>query len=101
MKILISIAGSHGDILAFIALGREFKARGHDVILYLNPFFSRYWLDISLDTLNFFYGYPNKKYGPGLGFIESAGIGGFLYQPPGFQEPEPVRRLRYRQSRRC
>jgi UDP:flavonoid glycosyltransferase YjiC (YdhE family) len=39
MKILISAAGSHGDVLPFIALAREFMARGHMVILYINPFF--------------------------------------------------------------
>lgn len=42
MRILISTAGSHGDVLPFIALAREFNARGHDVILYANPFFERY-----------------------------------------------------------
>lgn len=48
MRILISTAGSHGDVLPFIALGREFKARGHDVILYANPFFRTYAADAGI-----------------------------------------------------
>lgn len=48
MKILISTAGSHGDVLPFIALGREFKARGHDPVLYANPFFRGYAADASI-----------------------------------------------------
>lgn len=39
MKILISTVGSHGDVLPFIAIGREMKARGHDVVFYANPHF--------------------------------------------------------------
>lgn len=42
MRILISTAGSHGDVLPFVALAREFASRGHEVILYTNPFFRRY-----------------------------------------------------------
>lgn len=42
MRILISAAGSHGDVLPFIALGREFAARGHEVIFYANPVFRSY-----------------------------------------------------------
>ena len=45
MRVLISTAGSHGDVLPFVALGREFAARGHDVILYANPFFRNYTTD--------------------------------------------------------
>ncbi|HEX4893567.1 MAG TPA: nucleotide disphospho-sugar-binding domain-containing protein [Hyphomicrobiaceae bacterium] len=41
-------AGSHGDILPFVALGREFAARGHEVILYANPFFRRYATDAAI-----------------------------------------------------
>ena len=41
MRILISTAGSHGDVLPFVAMAKEFAARGHDVILYGNPFFQR------------------------------------------------------------
>jgi rhamnosyltransferase subunit B len=41
MKVLLSTAGSHGDALPFMALGRELAARGHKVILYANPFFGR------------------------------------------------------------
>ena len=48
MRILISTAGSHGDVLPFIALAREFKARGHEVILYLNPFFGRYAMEAGI-----------------------------------------------------
>ncbi|MBN3787941.1 glycosyltransferase [Burkholderia sp. Ac-20353] len=31
MRILIATAGSHGDVLPFIALGRELSRRGHDI----------------------------------------------------------------------
>lgn len=48
MKILISTAGSHGDVLPFIALGREFVARGHEVILYANPYFRSHVIDAGL-----------------------------------------------------
>lgn len=39
MRVLISTAGSHGDVLPFIALSREFAARGHEAVLYANPYF--------------------------------------------------------------
>lgn len=39
MKVLISTAGSHGDVLPFVALGREFARRGYEVVLYANPSF--------------------------------------------------------------
>lgn len=45
MRVLISAAGSHGDVLPFIALGRELAARGHEVIFYANPFFRPYATD--------------------------------------------------------
>lgn len=48
MKVLISTAGSHGDVLPFIALGREFLARGHDIVLYANPYFQKHVLDAGL-----------------------------------------------------
>lgn len=41
MRVLISTAGSHGDVLPFVALGREFATRGHEVVLYANPYFRR------------------------------------------------------------
>jgi rhamnosyltransferase subunit B len=48
MRILIAAAGSHGDVLPFIALAREFQARGHEVILYANPFFAQYAADAGI-----------------------------------------------------
>lgn len=39
MKVLISTAGSHGDVLPFVALGREFARRGHEVVLHANAYF--------------------------------------------------------------
>lgn len=48
MKVLISTAGSHGDVLPFVALGRELASRGHDVILYANPFFRSYATDAAI-----------------------------------------------------
>jgi rhamnosyltransferase subunit B len=39
MKILIVAAGSHGDVLPFVGLGRELQGRGHDVRLFASgPF---------------------------------------------------------------
>lgn len=39
MKILLAAAGSHGDVLPFIGLGRELQARGHQVCLFASgPF---------------------------------------------------------------
>lgn len=34
MKVLIPVFGSHGDVLPFIAFGRELVRRGHEVLLY-------------------------------------------------------------------
>lgn len=48
MRVLIATAGSHGDVLPFVALGREFAARGHEVILYANPFFRSYAADSAI-----------------------------------------------------
>jgi rhamnosyltransferase subunit B len=42
MRVLIATAGSSGDILPFVALGKEFERRGHDVRLYCNPTFKHY-----------------------------------------------------------
>ena len=42
MKILISSAGSHGDVLPFVAIGKEMRARGHEVVLFANPSFQRF-----------------------------------------------------------
>lgn len=39
MKILIVAAGSHGDVLPFVGLGRELQQRGHEVCLFASaPF---------------------------------------------------------------
>lgn len=42
MRILIATAGSHGDVLPFVALGSELLRRGHEVLFYANPVFSDY-----------------------------------------------------------
>jgi rhamnosyltransferase subunit B len=42
MRILIATAGSHGDVLPFIALGQEMLVRGHEVVFYANPFIEKY-----------------------------------------------------------
>jgi rhamnosyltransferase subunit B len=39
MRILIITAGSHGDVLPFLALATAFVQRGHEVFLYANPVF--------------------------------------------------------------
>lgn len=40
MKILIVAAGSHGDVLPFVGLGRELQARGHEVRLFASGAFA-------------------------------------------------------------
>jgi len=40
MQLLFCAAGSHGDVLPFIALARECRARGHDAVLLANPVFA-------------------------------------------------------------
>jgi UDP:flavonoid glycosyltransferase YjiC (YdhE family) len=39
MRFLIASVGSHGDVLPFIALGRELQRRGHDVRFYADKTF--------------------------------------------------------------
>ena len=40
MRVLIVAGGSHGDILPFIALGREFQRTGHEVRFYAHTVFA-------------------------------------------------------------
>lgn len=40
MRILIATAGSHGDVLPFVAIGRELSRRGHEIYFYANPVFA-------------------------------------------------------------
>lgn len=47
-KILIATIGSHGDVLPFIALGKEFLRRGHEVCVYTSPAFERQVCDEGL-----------------------------------------------------
>lgn len=42
MKILIAAAGSLGDTLPFVALGRALRERGHEVRLFANPFYEAF-----------------------------------------------------------
>jgi len=42
MRVLISTAGSHGDLFPFLIIGQELQARGHEVILYTNSYFQDY-----------------------------------------------------------
>ena len=48
MKILITAFGSHGDVLPFIAIGRELQQRGHYVKLYSTGYFERYAAEAGL-----------------------------------------------------
>ncbi len=41
MKILIVAAGSHGDVLPFVALARELQGRGHEVRLFAGGIFAQ------------------------------------------------------------
>jgi UDP:flavonoid glycosyltransferase YjiC (YdhE family) len=45
---LIATAGSHGDVLPFIALARKFASHGYETILYTTPFFRRYVEDAGI-----------------------------------------------------
>lgn len=48
MRALLAAAGSHGDILPMIAIGRELLAQGHEVIFFANPVFSAYALEAGI-----------------------------------------------------
>lgn len=48
MRILIAGAGSHGDVLPFIAIGREMSARGHEVFFFGNPYFREHVAGVGL-----------------------------------------------------
>lgn len=48
MRILVATAGSHGDVLPFIALGKELSRRGHDIYFYANPVFADLVTDADL-----------------------------------------------------
>lgn len=48
MRVLISTAGSHGDVLPFVALAHKFASRGHEAIVYTNPFFRQYVEDAAI-----------------------------------------------------
>ena len=41
MKILIVAAGTHGDVLPFVALAREFQQRGHEPVLFASGSFDK------------------------------------------------------------
>lgn len=41
VRVLIATAGSHGDVLPFVALGQALAARGHEILLFANPQFQR------------------------------------------------------------
>lgn len=49
MRVLLATLGSHGDVLPFVGLGREFRDRGHDVVLFTNPAFRDCARDVGLD----------------------------------------------------
>lgn len=40
MRILIAAGGSHGDMLPFMALGREFQRKDHEVRFYGHGYFA-------------------------------------------------------------
>lgn len=48
MRILIATAGSHGDVLPFIALGKELSRRGYEIYFYANPVFAEHVADAGL-----------------------------------------------------
>jgi rhamnosyltransferase subunit B len=48
MRILINATGSHGDVLPFIALAREFQRRGHDARLYATAVFEPFAREVGL-----------------------------------------------------
>src|ERR1035437_2491182 len=48
VRVLISGAGSHGDVLPFVAIGRELLARGHEVFFFGNPYFREYVTSVGI-----------------------------------------------------
>lgn len=42
LRVLLAAAGSHGDVLPMVALGRELMGRGHEVLVFANPVFATY-----------------------------------------------------------
>jgi len=51
MHFLIHGAGSHGDILPLIAIGRELKTRGHAVHFFVDPYFIKNAQNAGLDSI--------------------------------------------------
>src|SRR5574337_855388 len=49
MRVLIAGAGSHGDVLPFIAIGREMLSRGHEVLFFGNPHFREHATTVGLE----------------------------------------------------
>jgi UDP:flavonoid glycosyltransferase YjiC (YdhE family) len=48
MKILIATVGSYGDVLPNLAIGREMRTRGHEVVFFANPYFGNRVTDAGL-----------------------------------------------------
>lgn len=40
MRVLIAASGSYGDVFPFVAIGRELKRRGHDVVFFASAYFT-------------------------------------------------------------
>lgn len=60
MRYLIATAGSHGDVLPLIAIGRELVERGNEVFIYGTPLFKNHVIDerirfISVSSDAFYY----------------------------------------------
>lgn len=51
MKVLLTAIGSPGDVNPSIALGRALRARGHEAVLLVNPYFERQVRAAGLDFL--------------------------------------------------
>ncbi len=47
-KILVTAFGSLGDVLPFIGIGSELRARGHDVTFIGNPYFATHAAEAGL-----------------------------------------------------
>ncbi len=71
MKILVSAIGTHGDVLPFIALCKEFQRQGHDVCLHTHAYFAPHVRDA---------GIPMKPFGAVEEYVD-------MVRDPDFSRP--------------
>lgn len=54
MRFALITSGSHGDVNPFLGIGAELRRRGHEVVLFTHPYFSRYATacDLQFEPIN-------------------------------------------------